>query len=347
MTRSSPWWDQDVYADRRPFLSARRKITAATRQFYDSRGFSEVETSILQYSGGNETHISAFATELISASGSRSQLYLNTSPEFACKKLLSAGESKIYTLARAFRNRERTPLHHPEFTMLEWYRAGAGAKEAMADCAQLLTCVADTAQAKKLVWREMSCDPHAAPERLTVCEAFKRYVNIDLETVLEDRAKLAEATHRIGLRVSLDDNWSDLFSKILSQKIECELGRGRPTFLVDYPLSEAALAQAKADDPRFADRFEFYVCGVELANGFVELTDGCEQRRRFKEQMAKKKEIYAESYPIDEDFILALAQMPAASGVALGFDRLVMLATQAERIEQVLWTPVVECGSIG
>lgn len=346
MTRSSPWWDQDVYADRRPFLSARRRITAATRQFYDSRGFFEVETSILQYSGGNETHISAFATELISASGARSQLYLNTSPEFACKKLLSAGERKIYTLARAFRNRERTPLHHPEFTMLEWYRAEAGAKETMADCAQLLSNAADAAQVNKMSWREISCDPHAAPERLTVCEAFERYVNIDLEKILNDTARLAEATRKIGLRVSADDNWSDLFSKILSQKIECELGRGRPTFLVDYPLSEAALAQAKVEDPRFADRFEFYVCGVELANGFVELTDGCEQRRRFEEQMAQKKELYAETYPIDEDFILALAHMPPASGVALGFDRLIMLATKAERIEQVLWTPVVDCGSI-
>ena len=346
MTRSSPWWDQDVYADRRPFLSARRRITAATRQFYDSRGFFEVETSILQYSGGNETHISAFATELISASGARSQLYLNTSPEFACKKLLSAGERKIYTLARAFRNRERTPLHHPEFTMLEWYRAEAGAKEMMADCAQLLSNAADAAQVNKMSWREISCDPHAAPERLTVCEAFERYVNIDLEKILNDTARLAEATRKIGLRVSADDNWSDLFSKILSQKIECELGRGRPTFLVDYPLSEAALAQAKVEDPRFADRFEFYVCGVELANGFVELTDGCEQRRRFEEQMAQKKELYAETYPIDEDFILALAHMPPASGVALGFDRLIMLATKAERIEQVLWTPVVDCGSI-
>ena len=260
--------------------------------------------------------------------------------------IFSAGERKIYTLARAFRNRERTPLHHPEFTMLEWYRAEAGAKEMMADCAQLLSNAADAAQVNKMSWREISCDPHAAPERLTVCEAFERYVNIDLEKILNDTARLAEATLKIGLRVSADDNWSDLFSKILSQKIECELGRGRPTFLVDYPLSEAALAQAKVEDPRFADRFEFYVCGVELANGFVELTDGCEQRRRFEEQMAQKKELYAETYPIDEDFILALAHMPPASGVALGFDRLIMLATKAERIEQVLWTPVVDCGSI-
>jgi lysyl-tRNA synthetase class 2 len=346
MTRSSPWWDREVYADRRPFLNARRNITAATRQFFDSRGFSEVEPSILQFSGGNETHISAFATALVSASGIRSQLYLNTSPEFACKKLLSAGESKIFTLSRAFRNRERTPLHHPEFTMLEWYRAGAGTKEVMNDCAQLLACAADRTQTKEFSWRETLCDPYATPERLTVCEAFMRYVNIDLEKILDDRDALAAVVHKFGLRVSVDDNWSDLFSKILSQKIESSLGRARPTFLVDYPLSEAALAQAKIEDPRFADRFEFYVCGVELANGFAELTDGFEQRRRFEEQMDKKKELYGERYPIDEDFISALAHMPPSSGVALGFDRLVMLATKARRIEQVLWTPVVETGTV-
>jgi lysyl-tRNA synthetase class 2 len=164
--------------------------------------------------------------------------------------------------------------------------------------------------------------------------------------LLDDRGGLARAAARDGVRVAEDDTWSDLFSKILSEKIEHMLGRERPTILTDYPLSEAALARVSADDPRFADRFELYVCGVEIANGFAELTDPVEQRRRFEAQMRDKARIYGEEYPIDEDFLAALAQMPEASGVALGFDRLVMLATGAERIEQTLWTPVADRGNV-
>lgn len=347
MTRASPWWARDVYADRRPFLKARGRIGGAVRRFFEAEGFVEVETAALQVSGGNETHLSAFSTEMIDAAGDRSRLYLHTSPEFACKKLLSAGEEKIFTLARVFRNRERSALHHPEFTMLEWYRADEPVARAMEDCAGLLAETAAAVGARDFSWRNRLCDPYIEPEIVSVCAAFARYAGIDLEPLLEDRDGLAQAAGRLGLRVSTDDTWSDLFSKILCEKIEARLGCGRATLLVDYPAREAALARVNRDDPRFAERFELYVCGVELANGFGELTDPVEQRRRFEAQMMEKARIYGEQYPIDADFLAALAAMPEASGVALGLDRLVMLATGAERIEQVLWTPVAEEGSRG
>lgn len=336
----SPWWTRDVYADRKPFLKARGKITAAVRQFFLADRFTEVETAALQVSGGNETHLSAFGVDLIAPGGATQRRYLHTSPEFSCKKLLAAGEERIFTLARCFRNRERSALHHPEFTMLEWYRALEPLSRLMEDCAGLLAASARAAGSDMFVWRGRMADPFAEPEIVTLCEAFSTLAGVDLESLLGDRDGLARAAARDGVRVAEDDSWSDLFSKILCEKIEPQLGQGRATILCDYPLSEAALARPKAGDPRFAERFELYVCGVELANGFGELTDPVEQRARLMAQMAEKKRIYNEDYPIDEDFLAALAVMPEASGVALGFDRLAMLASGAERIEQVLWAPV-------
>jgi elongation factor P--(R)-beta-lysine ligase len=345
MTRPSPFWAKDVYADRRPFLKGRAALTAAVRRFFADSGFLEVETAALQISGGNETHIAPFAVELIDDAGAKSRLYLHSSPEFACKKLLAAGEERIFALGHVFRNRERTPLHHPEFSMLEWYRAHAPLGRLIEDCADLLVVAARAAKTDSFTWRDRAANPFDEPEILTVREAFDRYANIDLEATLDDRDALARAAARDGLRVSPSDSWSDLFSKILSEKIEHRLGRGRATVLCDYPLSEAALAQPKPSDPRFAERFELYVCGVELANAFGELSDPAEQRRRFEAANAARRALYGEACPIDEDFLSALAFMPPACGIALGFDRLAMLALGATRIEQVLWTPVAERGT--
>jgi lysyl-tRNA synthetase class 2 len=345
MTRVSPWWARDVYADRKPFLKARAKIAAALRQFFARDGFTEVETAALQVSPGNETHISAFSVDLLSPAGAASRLYLHTSPEFSCKKLLAAGEERIYSFARVFRNRERGPLHHPEFTMLEWYRAGEAPERLMEDCAGLLAAAAKAVGAERFAYRGASVDPFEEPEAISCREAFDRYAGVDLAALIGDRDGLARAAARDGVRVAPDDDWSDLFSKILSEKVEPELGRSRATILCDYPASEAALARPKAEDPRFAERFELFCCGVELANGFGELTDPAEQRRRLEAQMEKRQRVYGDRYPIDEDFLEALAHMPPASGVALGFDRLAMLASGAERIEQVLWTPVADIGA--
>ena len=311
------------------------------------QGFSEVETAALQVSPGNETHLHAFATELMAPGGKRRPLYLRTSPEFACKKLLAAGETRIFEFARAFRNRERGALHHPEFTVLEWYRANEPYEALMDDCAALLAEAARAAGAMAFTFRGKSIDPFAAPERLTVAEAFARDAGIDLLATIADgqgdRAALAAAAERAGVTTAADDTWGDVFSRILAERVEPHLGRGRATLLYEYPLPLAALARQKPGSDNVAERFELYACGVEIANAFGELTDVAEQRRRFETAMAEKQRIHGERYPVDEDFLAALAQMPQASGIALGFDRLVMLATGAQRIEQVIWTPVVEC----
>ena len=339
---TSPWWMPHVYADRQPFLKARGRITAAVRAWFGARDFVEVETAILQASPGNEAHLHAFATEMVRPDASRQTLYLHTSPEFAAKKLLAAGEQRLFTFARVFRNRERGALHHPEFTMLEWYRANEPYDALIADCAALLACAAETAGTRRFSYRGRDADPFAPPERLTVADAFRRYANIDLLATLDDREALADAAKGQGIRVADDDNWADVFSRVLVEKIEPNLGIGRATILDEYPVSEAALARPTALDPRVAERFELYVCGVEIANAFGELTDPAEQRRRFEGEMEEKQRVHGERYPLDEDLLSALTHMPPASGIALGFDRLMMLATGASRIEQVLWTPVAD-----
>jgi lysyl-tRNA synthetase class 2 len=339
MSADRPWWTPDLYADRRPLLAARARIKAAIRRWFEAQGFIEVETSCLQLSPGNEAHLHAFATEQIAPDLSRRRLYLHTSPEIACKKLLAAGERQIFTFAPVFRNRERGALHAPEFTMLEWYRADAPYEAVMDDCAVLLKLAAETADNRFVSWRGVTCNPRAAPEPVTLAEAFARYAGIDLLATVDNRGALAAAAEAAGVNVRDDDSWADIFSKLLTALIEPKLGNGRATLLTEYPASEAPLARPSGHDARVAERFELYCCGVELANGFGELTDPELQRRRLEAEMDKKEERYGERYPVDDDFIAALSHMPPASGCALGFDRLVMLATGATRIDQVLWTP--------
>jgi len=339
-TRESPWWSPQRREDRRPFLAARTRITRAVRWWFDAQRFTEVETAALQVSPGNEAHLHAFATETVTTAGERRGMYLHTSPEFACKKLLASGEREIFTLAKVWRNRERGPLHHPEFTMLEWYRAHQPYQAIMTDCAALLAAAAEAAETDRLRFRGREADPFAEPERITVAEAFDRFADIGLLAVLDDRDALAIQARAAGVRTAPDDTWADVFSRVIVEKVEPNLGHDRATILCEYPTSEAALARPKPGDRRVAERFELYACGVELANCFGELTDPAEQRHRFEIEMAEKARLYGETYPIDEDFLAALAHMPPASGGALGFDRLVMLATDATRIDQVLWTPV-------
>jgi lysyl-tRNA synthetase class 2 len=344
-------WNQDRHLARRPRLIARNGIGAAIRAWFANSGFVEVDPAALQASPGNETHLHGFRTTLIGPDGRDHQAFLHASPEFAMKKLLAAGENRIFALTHVFRNRERTALHAPEFTMLEWYRVGESLESLVDDCSHLLSIAASEAGAKSFAYRERACDPFAAPERISVAEAFSRHAGIDLFESLSrekdaerDRSIFAGQARERGLRVAADDTWSDIFSRVFSERIEPRLGVGRPTILGDYPASEAALARLNPRDPRLAERFELYCCGVELANAFHELTDAGEQRARFAEDMAEKQRIYGETYPLDEDFLVSLAAMPDASGCALGFDRLVMLATGAKRVEDVQWTPVFEAG---
>ncbi len=347
MTGKAPatWWRPERHGARRSRLVTRNVLTRAVRDWFAGEDFIEVETAALQISPGNEAHLHAFGTEIIGPDGGRAPLYLRTSPEFACKKLLAAGERRIFDLARVWRNRERGALHAPEFTMLEWYRAGDPYEALMDDCAALLALAARVAGRERLLFRSLECDPFSAPERLTVAEAFARFAGIDILASVgqageTDREALADAARRVGERVAGDDTWSDIFSRVLVAHVEPNLGVGRPTILCEYPLAEAALARAKPADPRVAERFELYACGVELANAFAELTDVAEQTRRFIAEMDEKARMYGERYPIDDDFLAALAHMPPACGAALGFDRLVMLATGAAHIDEVQWTPL-------
>jgi lysyl-tRNA synthetase class 2 len=337
-----PWWDPETHADRKPLLALRGRIKAGIRALFLDQGFSEVECGILVLSPGNEAHLHGFETEAVLPDGSRKKLYLHTSPEFAAKKLLAAGEERIFEFARVFRNRERGRLHAPEFTMLEWYRARADYRAVIADTLSVLRLAAEMA-GRKLTYLDRECDAGVEAEWLTVEAAFRIHAGIELlDTLSPDgagiRDLLASRAKRAGLAISDQDGWSDIFSKVLAARIEPQLGRARPTVLYEYPKVEAALARAKPGDARLAERFELYACGVELANGFGELTDPSEQRGRFAAEMAEKERIYGTRYPLDEDFLAALAQMPPASGVALGFDRLVMLASGAPHIDHVLWT---------
>ncbi len=341
----TPWWSPDRHADRRPLLLARNRIQARLRLWLAEQDFTEVDPAALQVSPGNEAHLHAFGTDAIGNDGQARRMYLHTSPEFAMKKLLAAGETRIAAFAHVWRNRERGPLHSPEFTMLEWYRTGAEYTELMEDCATILRLAAEAAGTRLLRYAGRDCDPFLPYERLSVAEAFTRYAGVDLlatvsATGAPDTEALRSAVTAAGMRVSADDTWSDMLSKVLVERVEPMLGLGRVTVLDRYPLAEAALARPATDDPRVAERFELYACGVELANGFGELTNPAEQRRRFGLEMDEKHRVYGERYPLDEDFLSALAAMPQASGIALGFDRLVMLATAAPRIDAVIWAPV-------
>jgi lysyl-tRNA synthetase class 2 len=212
----------------------------------------------------------------------------------------------------------------------------------MADTIVVIAHAAQATGIGSFAFRGRTADPFAEPELLTVAGAFERFAGIDLLATIRDgegdRAALATAAET-RVRIADDDTWSDIFSKVLVEHVEPNLGQGRLTVLFEYPTPEAALARTKTGDPRVAERFEVYACGVELANGFGELTDAAEQRHRFTADMDEKARRYGERYPLDEDFLAAVGQMPEASGVALGFDRLVMLASGAPRVDQVVWTP--------
>ncbi|MBG1233380.1 EF-P lysine aminoacylase EpmA [Aestuariivirga litoralis] len=333
--QDTPWFHPSRHEDRRGFLLARNRILAAVRGWFAERDFLEVDVPAMQVSPGNEAHLHAFETRLIGPDGNAHPRYLHTSPEFHCKKLLAAGEEKIFSLGHVFRNRECTDTHAPEFTMLEWYRAKAPYKDIIADTIALVRLAG---QGVTFNWRGRVCDPAMEVEWLTVAEGFRKYAGVDLLATLDDNTPNRDAlAAQSPVALRADESWSDIFSRILVEKVEPHLGNGRITVFYEYPSCEAALARACAHDARVAERFELYASGVELANGFGELTDAKEQRRRFEEEMDIKARVYGERYPVDEELLQALALMPEASGVALGLDRLIMLATGATRIDQVQW----------
>jgi lysyl-tRNA synthetase class 2 len=265
------------------------------------------------------------------------------------KKLLASGLERIFQVSPVYRNRERSRTHHPEFSMLEWYRVGEPYTVLMDDCERLLrACKKAVGGGTLLTWQGVESDPFLPFERLSVQEAFLRYAETDLLAAIDDPLQpspqgLREACGKLGVSTAPDDSWEDLFFRIFLEKIENRLGVGRPTILYDYPISLAALSRPKPGAEHLAERFELYVGGLELANAFGELTDPVAQKARFEADMDKKQRLYGERYPIDEDFLAALEEgLPESSGIALGVDRLAMLCTGASRIEDVLWLPVVE-----
>lgn len=336
------WWHPEHFSQKKSNLRARSAVIKVIRRFFDEKDFDEVETPILQVCPVIDTHIRAFSTDLLGIDGNvQDTLYLHTSPEFAMKKLMVAGLNRIYQICHVFRNAEGSKRHEPEFTMIEWYRTEADYNDIMRDCVDLLRECASAVEIQEYRYKDLVCDPFQEWEKITVCEAFQKYANIDLKKYLEDRDGFKKIVEGLGLHTAEDDAWDDLFFRVMDAKIEPYLGIGRPTFLCDYPISMASLSKKKESDPRFAERFELYVCGIELANAFSELTDADEQLRRYQIEMDDKERLYGERYPLDGEFIEALRHgMPQSGGIALGIDRLVMLATGADDIKDVLWAPV-------
>ena len=313
-----------------PFLQRRMLLTKATRAFFTARGYAEVETPYAVATPGEEVHLHAFRTDRETPDGLREALWLHTSPEFAMKKLLVARTGPIFQLARVWRNGEASELHAPEFTMLEWYRPGAGMDSLISETADYLRAVLPPTVSCRGVTTDLS-----RTERLTVAEAFLRYVGADVLRSAGNAAVLAKDS---GVKLRHGETWEDLFFRLLLERVEPQLGRAHPTFLTHWPAAQAALARRDRSDPRVAERFELFACGMELANAFVELTDPVEQRERFEADRARRHTISGPDWPLDEDFLAALSfGMPPAAGIALGFDRLAMIASGASRIDQVRW----------
>ncbi len=332
----SPPWHPEHLAARLPFLRRRALLTEATRGFFRARGYLEVETPYAVPAPGEEVHLRAFRTERERTDGSAEPLWLHTSPEFAMKKLLVARAGSIFQLARVWRNGEGSDLHSAEFTMLEWYRPGADMDSLIEETTAYLHAVLPLAVSCRGVTTDLS-----RVERITVAEAFARYVGADVLATAGDAAALAAAART---RLRDGETWEDLFFRLLLEHIEPRLGRAHPTFLTHWPVAQAALARRDPTDPRVAERFELFVCGIELANAFVELTDAAEQRARFEADRSRRHALYGGGdWPLDEDFLAALEfGMPPTAGIALGFDRLAMIAAGADRIEQVLWLPSID-----
>lgn len=309
-------------------LKRRARMRERLRAFFSARGVLEVDTPALSTAATTDLHLQSFSCRT-AGPGTRA-LYLHTSPEFPMKRLLAAGSGSIYQLCNVFRDGEAGRLHNPEFTMLEWYRVGFDYHQLMDETAAL---IADALAGSRAL---------DAPEKLTYAQAFERHCGINPHTA--DSAALAAVvkTKAIPLHGDLQHETVDtLRDLLLTHVIEPQLGRGRVTLLYDYPVSQAALARIRPDTPPVAERFEAYLDGIELANGFHELRDAAEQRARFARDLAARKQQGLPAVPMDERLLAALEHgLPECSGVALGFDRLVMLAASAASIQDVLVFPI-------
>ncbi len=327
--------------DRREAARARARLQGAVRAFFAAQRFEEVETPCLVPAPGMEPHIDAFQTPFLQEGGAARPLWLQSSPEYAMKRLLAEGFPRIFQLARVFRNGEVSAAHNPEFTMLEFYRAGTDYRGIMADLEELVAhCARELTGGTRVRASGHELELAAPFERLTVADAFGTRTGVDIGACQGDAAELRAQLVGRGLDAGrAGDSFDDLFFRAFLDHVELTIGRGRPTYLVDWPTPMAALSRVKASDPRFAERFELYAGGLELANGFSELNDAVEQRRRLEEERALRVRMGRPAYPLDERFLAELPRMPEAGGVAVGLDRLLMLLTGATAIDEVLLFP--------
>jgi lysyl-tRNA synthetase class 2 len=323
-------------------IQARSEVIQSIRRWFDERGFLEMHTPRLVGIPGQEPHLEPFWTDVVEQGSSTRSAALITSPEYAMKRLLAEGLDRIYDLGPCFRNDEPFDgTHDPEFLLLEWYRRDAGLEDLMRDTEEMVRYVGAQFIASEGVMNHAPTWTDEPFRRITVVEAWKTYAEIDLEPLLGDRNAMADACRSKGQTINDDDTWDDLYFKIFLSEIEPRLG-DEPTFLYRYPASMAALARRSADDSRYAERVEFYAGGLELANGFAELSDPVEQRKRFEEERALRERLGKKTWAIDERFLAALPKMGDAAGIAFGVDRLVMLLTGATSINDVLPFPARE-----
>ncbi len=315
---------------------ARQRLYSSLRRFFAAQGYEEVETPLLVPAPGMEPHITAFEVPFVPETdvGRPRTLYLHTSPEYAMKRLLAEGAGPIFQICKVFRNGEVSPTHNPEFTLLEFYRPHADYHVIMSDLERALGEAQDAMQGAGFF-------AQLPYERLTVRDAVLRHAGIDLRKC-PDGPSLRRAAEASGIRVGEATSFDDVFFHVFLQKVEPALGAERPTFLIEYPASMASLSRLKPGDPTVAERFELYAKGMELANGFSELTDAAEQRRRLVEEQEWRRAAGRPVYPLDERFLEAVGRMPPSGGVAVGLDRILMMFLGAEAIEDVLLFPACE-----
>lgn len=319
-------------------LGNRSKIIKLIRKWFDERDFTEMHTPRLVALPGQEPYLEPIWTRVFEDNGRPHEVALITSPEYAMKRLLAAGWDKIYDLGPCFRNNEPWDgTHDPEFLLLEWYRRNAGIDDLMRDTEDMLKFVSENFSESAVAFH------HQEFRRLTVEQAWRQYADVELADYLNNRQILADlAEQRFNQRVTAEDDWDDIYFKIFLSYIEPKLGLEQPTFLYRYPVSQASLARRSAEDSRWADRVELYAGKLELANGFAELSDADEQRRRFLEERVLRQKNHKKIWPLDEKFLSALPGMGNASGIAFGVDRLVMLLTGSSSLNEVVPMPAGE-----